>query len=310
MLNLTRLRELHLAPEAKGKPKPFLSAASGLVGVRDIFYVVADDSLHLARFSLDPEVPGFSSPLLARAPLPQDESERKALKPDLESLALVETPTAHGLLSLGSGSTALRCGGVFVPLDEMGQAGVPQEFDLTAFYQALRLDFPQLNIEGLSMFGDRLLLAQRGNSSQGQNAIIEVSAPQTLAASAAGLAWKPEFLVRSQVLDLGQRRGKNGPVSWTITDLSPLDSKRTIFLATVEDTDNPYDDGEILGSALGVLDENYAVTHFEFTDQALKLEGVTTHLGPRGLEVYAVSDADDPHTAATMFGLQSSIFGP
>jgi hypothetical protein len=66
-LRLRKLRDLDLAePPEAGRPA-FLSAASGLVKCGGGFYVVADDELHLGRFTAGasqpgtPPRPGFAS---------------------------------------------------------------------------------------------------------------------------------------------------------------------------------------------------------------------------------------------------------
>ena len=89
----TLLHPLQLDPAQHPRGLSHLSAASGLVRVRQRLYVVADDELHLGQFD------DCSSPTPNAAPgtllrlldgeLPAGKKQRKAAKPDLESLALL-----------------------------------------------------------------------------------------------------------------------------------------------------------------------------------------------------------------------------
>ena len=48
----------------------------------------------------------------------------------------------------------------------------PRRLDLAGLYTMLEADIPDLNIEGATVAGDRLLLFQRGNGRAGVNAVI------------------------------------------------------------------------------------------------------------------------------------------
>ena len=299
MLHLVPVRALTLKGEADKSDK-FLSAASGLQKVGDDFHVVADDRLDLGTFRLDPQSAGSVRPLLQRLQLPQDEKERKAVKPDLESLTLLRLGQEKGLLALGSGSTENRRSGVFLALDEQDRPGEPIEFDLTPLYGALAGQFPELNIEGVAQFGDTLRLLQRGNGTSGPNAVLELDLAGAYQAASRGEPLTPNLLKTVKPVDLGTTPGSVGPVPWTFTDLAALPDGRAIFTAAAEDTDNPYDDGEILGSAVGILDKDGTLAEIHQVDQKIKIEGVT--LDPdNGYTPYFVTDADDPHKPAIMY---------
>ena len=88
MITLTEIRELDLAaPSAPGRPS-HLSAASGLVRVNSLIYVIADDEVHLGVFRLDSAEPGQLIRLFDGA-LPDAKAERKKRKPDLEAFTLL-----------------------------------------------------------------------------------------------------------------------------------------------------------------------------------------------------------------------------
>ncbi len=110
-INLTPVRELTLsitAPRSavpQGRPY-FLCAASGLVGIEDKFYVVADDELSLGIFPVSGDGPGKLFPVF-HGELPEHPSERKEQKPDLEAITYLSRehfPPFGAILVVPSGS--------------------------------------------------------------------------------------------------------------------------------------------------------------------------------------------------------------
>ncbi len=122
-LTFREVRQLLLAPGEHPRGLRFLSAASGLVRVGDWFYVVADDELHLGVFPVDSAAPLRLVRLLDGA-LPAGAKQRKAAKPDLESLLVLPATAGSpggALLALGSGSRPNRRIGALLGLDERGE---------------------------------------------------------------------------------------------------------------------------------------------------------------------------------------------
>ena len=108
VLRLLGERELWMGtppgPAADAAAPVRLSAASGLVRRGEQHYVVADDEHHLALFPADG--PGCWLRLFA-GELPDPAAQRKAAKPDLETLLELPPTLRHphgALLALGSGS--------------------------------------------------------------------------------------------------------------------------------------------------------------------------------------------------------------
>lgn len=273
----------------------FFSAASGLVKRGRYFYVVADDAQVLGYFQSGRLAKVL--PLLHRRELPANASLRAKIKPDFEALTWVEVEGKVGLIALCSGSGELRNAGVYLPLNNDGKPGTPVEFDLKPVYDKLRERFTDLNVEGLSVVGDRLRLLQRGNSSLSPNAVIDLKLEPFLEAMLCGGAVSPDALLDVRVVDLGTVDGARGPVRWTFTDLCPIGEGRSVFTAAAEDTDNPYEDGEVLGSAIGVLEADGTVSKFWKVSQIVKLEGIAV----KGKIAYVVTDQDDPEHAATLY---------
>lgn len=294
------VRELQLREPTRPGMPPFLSSASGVTLAGNFYHVIADDGLHLGVFSKDSEEPGSLVKLLQRPDLPLDEKERKALKPDLEASALVPHGQGRAILAMGSGSTEQRNSGVFIPLNDDGSPGTPQEFDLSPLYSHLRERYPELNIEGLAPVGDKLRILQRGNGSPAINGVIDLDLARSLETIEKGRPLGPDLIVKVGEADLGTIEGSSGPVPWTFTDLAPLKDGRSIFTAAAEDTDNPYDDGEVLGSAIGILEADGTVSSIRKLDRRVKVEGVEVD----GDGATLVTDADDPHRPGQMFRIR------
>ena len=96
---------------------------------------------------------------------------RRTRKPDLESLTAL--PPFEELLRrpLGSAQARRRTGGrgYFWAFDADGSLrGDPRDVDLAPLYAILRAS-SRVNIEGASVFGDRLWLFHRGNRASAQH---------------------------------------------------------------------------------------------------------------------------------------------
>ena len=220
MIEIIRIRELALEQASRAGRLPHLSAASGLICVGPQAYVVADDELHLGLFELGSTGPGRLLQLFP-GELPDAAAERKALKPDLETLALLPPMPGfpHGaLLALGSGSKKNRRKGVLLALGVGGTLhAAPRLIALDNLYRALEDKVDDLNIEGAFVNGDQLLLLQRGNKKSRLNALITLPLAQLLP------------LLRDPAADIKIRKrdivhfdlGKIGDVPLTFTDGAP-----------------------------------------------------------------------------------------
>jgi len=282
------------APSAPGRPAHF-SAASGLVRRGDWLYVVGDDENHLGVFRNQSDAPGRLVPLFEGA-LPQEHAARKAAKPDLEALTMLPPFGAHehgALLALGSGSTPARERGVMWALGEDGGLrGEPVVLALGPLYAALRPHVAELNVEGACVSGGRLALLQRGNSETGDNLVVSLALDAVTEHLGRGAA----TLEASDIEDVrAYDLGLQGDVGLGFTDADALPDGRIVFTAAAEDTSNPYDDGVVQGSSVGVLS---AAGELEWiapiAGDGLKVEGVDAVLADGLIHVLMVCDADDP----------------
>jgi len=298
MIRTTLRRTLTLeAPESPGRAA-HVSAASGLVRVGEWLHVVADDSLHLATFSVRGDAPGRLSRLFP-GELPEELQARKAAKPDLEVLCVLG-PLAgapHGaLLALPSGSSPVRMIGAVLPLNAEGAlAGEPRTVDCSALYQQIGRELGSLNIEGAAVVGGRLRLLQRGNGDTGVDALVDLDRERALRGIEVG-ALGPEVLRTIARWELG----RSGGVRLSFTDASPLPDGRLVFTATAEDTRNAYADGPVAGSAVGLLAPDGTPLFLDSVDAKVKLEGVDARVEGGRVHLLLVADADDPAVAAPL----------
>lgn len=111
---------------------------------------------------------------------------------------------------------------------------------------------------------------------------------------------------RSRRYDLGAVRG----VALAVTDAVALPDGRLLVAAAAEDTPNAIDDGPVVGAALALLDDERVLAVAAVPDGAAgpyKIEGLAIRgLGPGGVSLIAVVDADDPLAASSRLDLRVS----
>ncbi len=256
-----------------------LSAASGLVHRNGFLYCVADDGLELLRTGLN----GASPHRLALSDAPVRSHIPKKEKPDFEALMNI----GDEIVAIGSGSTALRCRAIAINPENLARKTI----DLRPLYDALGKRIRELNIEGAVMRGNEVLLGQRGNGAKKENALVHLDRARFLQELANG-AITAECLLEVSPLNLGDFNG----VPLSLTDLALGPNDQLIFTAAAEDTENPYDDGEVAGSVIGTLDRGVQQV---VSAPGVKLEGVCWI----GAELRLVADPDDPEARAPLYRL-------
>ncbi len=294
-----RLRELDLVRHPESGRPAYLSAASGLVRSGEELYVVSDDELFLGRFAARGSAPGE---LLRLFPgdLPDEPRSRKKQKPDLEILLRLPPIVGyeHGaLLALGSGSKKPRRRGALLSLDEQSHvAGTASEIDAAPLFDRLQKRFDDLNLEGAWVSGDTLHLVQRGNKGNSPNAILEFGFDE-VAAALVGEQRLPDLAPRKITeFDLGAIHD----VPLCFTDACGLADGSWVFSAVAEDADDAVSDGAFLGAVIGLATPSHAVTWQQRVKPDSKIEGIDARLRDGELEIFAVTDADDPAVPAQL----------
>ncbi len=226
---------------------PQLASASGVEYINDNIYLVGDDLPYL--FQLDEswniiseqKIAGIDSIVNGRTP--------KSIKSDFESMALLEEAGEKQLLILSSGSKKIKRDTAFlIPLsgsDKVFKKNMRPIFDAIKQEAGLKPN-NKINIEGLAFSEDYAYFLHRGNVSE--NFIIEINSNQLLAFVKSETDWVPTLKVYSFDLpgDKGVASGFSG--ACVLPDHSGL-----LFTASLENTTNEIDDGEVLGSYLGFV---------------------------------------------------------
>jgi hypothetical protein len=310
------LRTLHTDPAKHPRAQAHLSAASGLALIESDgqwrAYVVADDEHHMGRFKLGQNEP---VKLMRTFPLdlPLDAKKRKALKPDLEALCRLPAMPGYAqgaLLALGSGSKQARHHGLLMAIKPDGklykdEALVSSRLDLNALYAPLHAQFADLNIEGCFIHDDTFCLVQRGNKGASTSACIAFHLPQIQAwlSDAENPPPLPSHVIPLQF-------GEIDGIPLTPTDGLALPDGNWLFSAVAENTDDSFNDGPCVGSALAVVSPQATLLQIHALQGAPKVEGISLIPQSRKLQatqptqVLMVTDADDPAIASQLLLVQ------
>ena len=206
-------------------------SGSTICFINDLFYIMGDDASEILVLN-DKLVEVERIPLF-----PKDENIRipKAFKADIEASVVIRHNGIECILFLGSGSVSPHRDYAYLFEPESKNFS---RIDFSDFYDQLRNQFAQLNIEAATMLGSSLALGIRANRSNPDN-YIALASPGKLS---------PEFQ-RKVLLKI--------PVEHTGISGMDYDGERDILFITFssENTSNSYDDGEIGESYLGIIQE-------------------------------------------------------
>lgn len=275
-----------------------LSAGSGLVAAAGALWVAADDMHHVVRLPDDGARIGEGYRIFP-GDLPKDAKERKRLKPDTECLVAFD---ANGLdatlLAIPSGSKSRRVRGAEIQVTE-GVFKSAREVDFAPVLQFLDDEIEDLNVEGAAVLGDRVILLQRGNGKAGFNALIEFDREAIHACLRGGDARS----LKPRISEM--RLPKLGGVRLTFTDAA-VHEGALYFAAAAEDSESTFDDGKIIGSAIGLIDMEPSIL---VEIQGQKVEGLAhAKSEANSLTFFAVTDADDPNHASSLLEIEVARF--
>lgn len=276
----------------------YLPSGSAMAVVQEKIFIAGDDSPFLFRLNSRFEL--LTKHLLLENFAGPDRIP-KASKPDFESMAEEASPGGTVLYIFGSGSkTPERDQMLYVPLLEPDRQ---QAYLLTSLYNRLAAlqggGRENLNLEGAFIYEEKLYLLNRAG-----NQLVSVFLKEfkehlqgTRSADDLALTGTSYQLPGSSKVQAGFSGACTLP-----------GTSKIIFTATMEDTDNWFDDGEILGSYMGLLDlqqqsegellEAELLKTNENTPLAEKIESVAFHgfYDNGDLKLLAVSDNDDGTT--------------
>jgi hypothetical protein len=239
-----------------------IGAASGLYCRDNLLHIISDSGTSLYRC----ELAGGS---LQKIPLTVSgiaENIPKKLKPDFEAIA----PDGDLLYIFGSGSTENR--NKMVVFDMLSEK-VISENDISGLYRQMRtianIGIDDLNIEGVVCRGSQWYFFQRGNGPARQNGIFIVSGkPDNTGQVTAYISFPLPAINRSPA---------------TFTD-AVLAGNTIYFLATAENSNSVYEDGEVVGSMIGAIDiDSMRILFTKKITDTQKFEGIAvleeTHAG-------------------------------
>lgn len=218
-----------------------VASASGFSAIGDEFYVVGDDSPYLFRLDSKMNITQKIQ-LMPERELP-DSLFAKNIKPDFEAIATFASQKK--LLIFGSGSNSPQRD-VMVEVELLDPPAV-KTFNLFHFYADLKrkagMQDADLNIEAAEIIKDQLFLFNRGN-----NIILKYDLQEfySFLNNEGGKSPEPEIFSFKLPEITGIEAGFSGAT------IHP-DRETIIFTATVEDTGNWIDDGEVLGSMIGFI---------------------------------------------------------
>lgn len=245
-----------------------------------ISYLIGDDVNHILMLDDDWNVIGrlqlFEYDGL-RIPKPE--------KPDLECATII----GDMLYVVGSGSVSPQRDVAFwVNLAEEKI----KKISTTAFYSIFRDRnlIAAMNIEGFTDCKDKLLLFNRGNTQQANQLIITDHK-----------ILKKQFPDRFKVMPvtIGKLKGTNLGISGACYDAV---NDVVLLSASAENTSNAYDDGEIIGSVIGVAYNAYQkLSDAEFSvDEWIELESVHPKFNKQKVESICISQQYDKSYICTL----------
>jgi hypothetical protein len=163
----------------------------------------------------------------------------------------------------------------------------------------------ELNLEGAVVLGDTVRLFGRGNGASrdgvaSSNATCDVDLDAFLRhvlSPDRDPAPQPRNVVR---YDLGSLDG----IALGFTDAAPWRDGGIVYSATAEDSPDATSDGQVAGSAIGVIDAAGAARWSEITEKSGerfegKVEGLLV-VPDAPDRLYVVADADDPDAPSSL----------
>lgn len=232
-----------------------IPSASGIELLNGHYYVIGDNSPWL--FELGPNFQIEQRYQISSVDSLENEVIPKSRKKDLEAMCgfIYEGDTV--ILLLGSGSKSpIRDHAKLIRLKN----GVPviKEYDFFSFYlhakEKGKLDDESFNLEAAAVLDNRLYLFNRGD-----NKVIECSLAKFMK-FLNGETEANDIKLKVSKVDLPTINGIEAGFSGAATD---VENGRILFTASVENTANWIDDGQVLGSFIGVIQPESLIDHYQ-----------------------------------------------
>lgn len=259
-----------------------IGSASGLVFNHGNLYLISDNSTYLYEYQMD-------STQLNKIQLTENATDNiaKKLKPDFEAIA--HNDSYYFLF--GSGSTENR--NKMIQMDAKTKE-VIKTFDLSFLYESMRsfaeMEGDDFNLEGAIYDDGTWYFFNRGNGKNKRNVVFTVT----------GENLEDDYRILINEYKLPKIKG----VRASFTDAIIVDDS-IYFLATAENTESTYNDGEVVGSLIGRIDSN--TMKIEFTKKITdtnKFEGLTFFKKTRStIEFLLCEDNDTEQLESSIYNL-------
>ena len=264
-----------------------IPSASGIEYYQNAYYVVGDNCSCL--FELNEQFE-----FKQKYPLIDSEDHNqvipKSAKPDFEAITIIRSDQTSWLYIFGSGSAPTR--NQFVKLN-LSKPSEVEQFDLSSLYKRLSaISRAGINLEAAFSYGEYLFLANRAD-----NAIfrLKLDAFNAYVSGNSSDISIDRFLIDVPMIQ-ERYTGLSGAAVIPETSI-------VIFTASCENTTNWIDDGEVLGSSIGLFDLNELSPELNTVDfieipksaeeSALKIESVAISMANQsGADLVLVSDSD------------------
>lgn len=264
-----------------------IKAASGIISRNNKLYIISDDSDILYIYDL--KIHKLSKKSLCENGA-LSEHLPKSEKSDFEAIAYFK----NHFYIFGSGSSFNRNKLVIISEKDYSL----QIENLTDFYRRLKTDSgindENFNIEGAVILQDVLLLFQRGNGPNKTNGIFKVQ------------NWCDQ---QEEIIEfISIALPSTGNSAFTFTDAIYLDQK-IYFVSAAEASNSTYDDGEILGSMIGIINPTtLEVEKTQIISSSHKFEGLTFISRKGSFKNFLIcEDPDDDEVSAGIYELKIRI---
>lgn len=218
-----------------------VASASGIEETAKGRFVIGDNSPYLFLLNDRDEIVEKIL-LLPDREIPELSYEKK-IKPDFEAITRT-TREGEGLYIFGSGSKSPERN-ILLEVN-LSEGREIKEYDLTGLYEVLKtsakINSEDLNIEAAEIFEDHLFLFNRGKNFIAKYSLLDF---RNFLRNHDGIP-QPEIFPFLLPKIKGIEAGFSGASI-------ALEAEVFIITATVEDTNNWIDDGEVLGSFVGVI---------------------------------------------------------
>lgn len=262
-----------------------VTGSSGLIFEESHLWLISDDSYVLYRYHLQTEI---LERLNLHPDLPLMENMPKTEKPDFEAVAVV----GDSLYIFGSGSVGPRYYRAVVDKSSFKLTALESLKKLySGIAEATQIGEEDFNIEGIIPDDDTLYLFNRGNGPERKNGVFKVSERNGIS--------RIQYGFNTVLLP------KINGVPFGFTDAILVDDQ-VFFMASAEDTVSTFDDGEILGSGVGILSyPEFELIDFKLLTLNYKLEGITLmKKQDNTLTFLLCEDADDGLPETKVFKLE------